>query len=177
MAMVIHPLKVFGCLTVYERDRKGETTVPKYFVMNNQTQRILEEFRRKDRAMKWAKENYKQRPPYFSHPARPISEVLQELVDHPDVQDVGLSILLDEAPDWPIVLTKTTEEMVQAGNNARCDGDPPYRFQVGQVRFEVSDDLPNKRGDSFDHDDFGEAMQTALHWQGRTAASKVKLRG
>lgn len=170
--MKIYSVKTFGCMTVYERDRKGDTSVPKYFVMNKDTGRILEEFRRKDRAMKWAERNA-----FQGSAKRSVNDILQELIDHPDVKDLGMSIILDDAPDWPIVLTRTTEEMVEAGEDARAEGDPPYLFKVGQVRFEVSDGLPNHRGDSFDHTDFNEAVGAALEWQGKCDARKVRVRG
>jgi len=44
-------------MTVYERDRKGDTSIPKYFVLNDNTSKIMEEFRRKLSAIKWAEEN------------------------------------------------------------------------------------------------------------------------
>jgi len=55
--MIIHPVKTVGCMTVYERDRKGDTSIPKYFVLNDNTSKIMEEFRRKLSAIKWAEEN------------------------------------------------------------------------------------------------------------------------
>ena len=108
---------------------------------------------------------------------RTVNEIFQELIDHPDMADVDFSLVLDGAHDWPIVITRTTEEMVRNGNESLCEGDPPYLFKAGQVRFEVSDGLPNERGDSFDYPDFNEAVTAAYHWQGETDASQVKLRG
>lgn len=55
--MTIYPLKTFGVMTVLKRERKGETSVPPYIVRDDRTGRILEEFRRKAPAMKWAEKN------------------------------------------------------------------------------------------------------------------------
>lgn len=110
-------------------------------------------------------------------PGRTVNEIFQELIDHPDMADVDFSIVLDGAHDWPIVIARTSEEMVQAAEEAAVEGDPPYLYKAGQVRFEVSDGFPNERVDSFDHPDFSEAVTAAYHWQGETDAGNVKLRG
>ena len=57
--MRITPLCRFGLMVVYERARGPEPWVPKYIVINEATGRVMEEFRRKASAVKWARENAK----------------------------------------------------------------------------------------------------------------------
>lgn len=55
--MTIYKVRTFGHMTVYERDRQGSTEIPKYFVLDERTEKILEEFRRKRPALDWARKN------------------------------------------------------------------------------------------------------------------------
>jgi hypothetical protein len=54
--MKVYRVAEFGRMIVYERDREGEQ-IPKYFVFNQFTGKVLEEFRRKVSAVKFAREN------------------------------------------------------------------------------------------------------------------------
>ena len=50
-------VKQCGVMIVYQRQREHETSVKEYCVSDDRTDRILEEFTRKDSAIKWAKAN------------------------------------------------------------------------------------------------------------------------
>lgn len=81
-----------------------------------------------------------------------LQELFQQIIDHPDMKGIGFSIVLDDAPNRPIVISRTTADMVEGES---------YLFKVGQVRFEVSDG-PGERNESLDFVDPVEAMQKAL---------------
>ncbi len=54
--MEIIPIVQFGHMQVYMRQRGKETNVLKYIVIDRRTGWTVEEFRRKDSAIKWARE-------------------------------------------------------------------------------------------------------------------------
>lgn len=55
--MKIERILLVGDLAVYRRHRKHETNIPLYFVLRVTDNKILEEFRRRESAMKWAVTN------------------------------------------------------------------------------------------------------------------------
>jgi len=77
----------------------------------------------------------------------------------------GISIVLDSAPDWPIVLTVVEQSDVDDANEAACECDPPYLWKAGDVRYEVSDGFPGHRHDSFNFVHFRDAVDKALALQ------------
>lgn len=66
----------------------------------------------------------------------------------------GISIVVDGAPDWPIVLAIHEH-----------DDDEDSIFKPGDIRYEVSDGLPEHRNDSFNFPTFLEAAIYAVALQ------------
>lgn len=91
-----------------------------------------------------------------------LKELFQQVIDHPEMKEHMFSIVLDDALDFPIVVNITTQDQ---HNEEVADVGSEYLFEAGQVRFEVSDNFPGDRHDSFNFPDLSSAIAYALEWQ------------
>jgi len=92
---------------------------------------------------------------------RPIEDIFKELLKHPDLNDIGASLVLDDALEFPIVLA--IQEQDDCDREMEDEGpDHIPLLMAGDIRFEVSDGFPGDRGYCSTFRNFREAAEQAL---------------
>jgi len=97
-----------------------------------------------------------------------MNEHFKAILGNPEVQKLqGISVVLDAAPDFPIVLELANQELIDlfADDGVECP------WNIGDVRYEVSDGMPGNRSHSDNFTEFLEAAEHAVKFQEEYAAA------